>query len=119
VLMCGAVLAAAAFVGMLVGQFTRHGNSEAGSVKGSKDESPGFTSSSGPQNLKDWKNPELVLVLSGEMHGYLLPCGCSEPQYGGLERRYNFIQSLKKRGWPVVAADLGDLPQAFEDISKN
>jgi hypothetical protein len=119
VVMSGAVLAAAAFVGMLIGQFTRHGTSEAGSVKGSKDDNPDFTSPQGPQNLKDWKNPELVLVLSGEMHGYLLPCGCSDPQYGGLERRYNFIQSLKKRGWPVVAVDLGDLPQTSEDISKN
>jgi hypothetical protein len=41
----------------------------------------------------------------------LQPCGCSSPQYGGFERRFNFLQGLKDRGWPVVAVDLGDLPQ--------
>jgi hypothetical protein len=59
-----------------------------------------------------WPKPEFVLVLTGQQHGYLLPCGCSSPQYGGLERRYNFVKSLREeRGWPVVAYDLGDVPQ--------
>ena len=31
----------------------------------------------------------VALLLSGESHGYLQPCGCSEPQKGGLARRYN------------------------------
>ncbi len=58
-----------------------------------------------------WGKPELVLLLSAQQHGYLLPCGCSHPQRGGLERRYNFLQTLKQRGWPVVAVDLGDIAQ--------
>ncbi len=117
VVMSVAVLTAAAFVGMLVGQFTRLGTSNADTLRSSKDAEPDFHSHSGPENLKNWKDPELVLVLSGEMHGYLLPCGCGDPQYGGLERRYNFIENLRKdRKWPVVAVDLGDLPQAMEDI---
>jgi len=58
-----------------------------------------------------WPTPDFVLVLSAQQHGYLLPCGCSSPQFGGLERRYNLIESLKGRGWPVVAYDLGDIPQ--------
>jgi hypothetical protein len=58
------------------------------------------------------RKPDLVLALTGEMFGYLQPCGCSSPQYGGLERRYNFLQTLvKDRGWPVVALDLGDVAQ--------
>jgi hypothetical protein len=61
--------------------------------------------------FKGWNNPDVVIVLSGEQHGYVQPCGCSSPQYGGLTRRYNFIQHLRQRGWPVVAADLGDVPQ--------
>jgi hypothetical protein len=52
------------------------------------------------------------VLLSGEQHGYLLPCGCSHPQYGGLERRYNLLQLMRQRGWPVAALDLGDVPQA-------
>ena len=64
------------------------------------------------QNLPKNKQPDLVLVLSGETFSYLQPCGCSSPQHGGLARRYNFIQSLVKgRNWPVVALDLGDVAQ--------
>lgn len=53
--------------------------------------------------------PDAVILLSGETFGYLQPCGCSRPQKGGLERRANLIAGLKAKGWPVVAADLGDL----------
>lgn len=59
-----------------------------------------------PQDRK----PDLVLVLSGQTHGYLQKCGCSNPQKGGLERRYNFIESLKAKGWEVVGLDVGDVP---------
>jgi hypothetical protein len=64
--------------------------------------------------FQGWEDPkpDVVLVLSGEMHGYLQPCGCSSPQLGGLTRRYNLVQMLRQRGWAVVAADLGDIPQA-------
>jgi hypothetical protein len=56
-----------------------------------------------------WTKPDVALVITGEMHGYLQPCGCSEPQYGGLVRRYNFISMLRAKDWPVVAVDLGDI----------
>jgi hypothetical protein len=61
--------------------------------------------------FRGWEKPELALVLSGEQHGYLLPCGCSRPQVGGLERRYNFLSLLRQKGWPTEAVDLGDVPQ--------
>src|SRR6266478_54825 len=67
-----------------------------------------------PRLFHDWPNrkPIFVLLLSGQQYGYLQPCGCSPIQYGGLERRFNLIQQLKKdRGWPIVAVDLGDIPQ--------
>ena len=44
---------------------------------------------------KDQK-PDFVLVITAEMNGYLQKCGCSDPQKGGLERRWNLIQWLKK-----------------------
>lgn len=49
----------------------------------------------------DWpkENPDLVIVVSAQTFGYLSPCGCSRPQFGGLERRYNLIAGLKKKGW--------------------
>jgi hypothetical protein len=59
--------------------------------------------------FRGWNKPALAIVLTGQMHGYLKPCGCSEIQYGGLARRYEFLQSLKDKGWPLVALDLGDL----------
>jgi hypothetical protein len=76
------------------------------------EEKPAGTALSIPPRLfKDWNKPDLVLLLSAQQHGYMLPCGCSYPQIGGLERRYNFLQLLKARGWPVVPIDLGDVPQ--------
>jgi hypothetical protein len=71
------------------------------------------TAASGPGALlyRGWPKPDVALVLSGQEHGYLQPCGCSEPQKGGLARRFNLIRSLKDRGWPVVAGDLGDVAQ--------
>lgn len=65
----------------------------------------------GVVRFQGWERPELALVLTAQQHGYILPCGCSRPQVGGLERRYNFIESLKGRGWPVLPLDLGDIAQ--------
>lgn len=53
--------------------------------------------------------PAVVLVLSGQMYGYLQPCGCSRPQLGGLERRSQFIAWLRQKEWPVLGVDAGDL----------
>jgi len=55
------------------------------------------------------QKPDLVIVVSGQMYGYLSPCGCSRPQLGGLERRYNLIQELKAKGWEVIGVDVGEL----------
>jgi hypothetical protein len=69
----------------------------------------------GPRLFYGWpreRQPDLLVLLSGQTHGYMQPCGCSPIQHGGLERRYNFVQYLtRERGWPVVAVDLGDVPQ--------
>ena len=56
-----------------------------------------------------WEKPDFVLCISGQTYGYLQPCGCSDPQYGGLARRYEFLNSLKQKGWQVVPVDLGDV----------
>jgi hypothetical protein len=55
------------------------------------------------------KTPDVALILTGEQHGYFKFCGCSDPQLGGFERRYNFMAKLKEKGWPLVAVDLGDM----------
>jgi hypothetical protein len=55
------------------------------------------------------RDPDFVVVITGETHSYLQKCGCSDPQKGGLERRYNLLDSLKSRGWELVPIDLGDV----------
>ncbi len=70
-----------------------------------------------PKSLLKWEKPDLTIILTAQQHGYLLPCGCSRPQVGGLERRYNFIQALKTNGWSLTALDLGDLSQKQGPVS--
>lgn len=62
--------------------------------------------------FRNWDKPDLAILISGQMHGYLGPCGCSRPQYGGLLRRYNFVKKLREKDWPLVAVDLGDIASA-------
>ncbi|HMO35123.1 MAG TPA: hypothetical protein PKA06_03695, partial [Gemmatales bacterium] len=52
---------------------------------------------------------DVCLMLSGQMYGYLQPCGCSRPQLGGLERREELMHRLARHGYPISAGDLGDL----------
>jgi len=40
--------------------------------------------------FQGWDKPDLVLVLTAQQHGYMLPCGCSRPQVGGWSGGYNF-----------------------------
>jgi 2',3'-cyclic-nucleotide 2'-phosphodiesterase (5'-nucleotidase family) len=53
--------------------------------------------------------PDLVFVITGQTYGYLKPCGCSQFQFGGLERRANFMNQMRDKGWRVVGLDLGDI----------
>jgi hypothetical protein len=59
--------------------------------------------------FRDWSKPDAALVISGQMVGYLEPCGCSEDQKGGLGRRHELVEGLKGMGWPVAGVDLGTL----------
>jgi hypothetical protein len=63
----------------------------------------------------DWPKPRAVLVVTGELDGYIEPCGCTgkENQKGGLSRRQNFLRALEEVGWPVVAVDLGGQVKRF------
>jgi len=57
--------------------------------------------------LEDWETPEVALLLTGEQHGYLEPCGCSETQSGGVARRHDLLKQMNDRGWDVSGLDLG------------
>lgn len=59
--------------------------------------------------LEGWEQPEFALLLSGQEHGYLEPCGCSEFQSGGLARRYDLLKKMEEKGWTVAGLDVGGL----------
>ena len=48
----------------------------------------------------------LTLVISGDTAGWIVPCGCTSNQSGGLARRGSFVQSSRSHG-AVLAADVG------------
>lgn len=62
-----------------------------------------------PANLTKMGKPDLAIVLTGQTFGYLGPCGCSKPMYGGLVRRYNVVRAMEKAGWKVAGIDLGEI----------
>lgn len=58
--------------------------------------------------FEGWPEPAAVFVLTGEQHGYLEPCGCTEMQLGGLRRRADLFRQLREeRGWAVTGLDIG------------
>jgi Cytochrome c554 and c-prime len=59
---------------------------------------------------EDWKDPQVVFVLTGQQHGYLEPCGCTglDRQKGGIIRRDTLIAQLRERGWEVLPLDVGN-----------
>jgi hypothetical protein len=63
----------------------------------------------------DWPAPRAVIVVTGELDGYIEPCGCTgkENQKGGLSRRRNFLTALEQAGWPLVPVDLGGQVRRF------
>lgn len=58
--------------------------------------------------LDGWPPPAVAILLSGEMEGYIEPCGCTERQSGGLSRRADLVRQIRERGWPLTAFDLGN-----------
>lgn len=62
-----------------------------------------------------WPNPRAVLVVTGELNGYIEPCGCTgkENQKGGLSRRQNLLRAITDAGWPLLSVDLGNQVHRF------
>ena len=58
----------------------------------------------------DWPEPQAVIFVSGQQHGYIEPCGCTglENQKGGLIRRDTLLNQLRDRGWNLVPVDVGN-----------
>ncbi len=61
--------------------------------------------------LVDWPTPKAALLLTGDLAGYIEPCGCAglENQKGGMSRRHALLKQLREKGWPVIPLDDGGL----------
>jgi len=68
-----------------------------------------------PKVAVDWPKPKVAIAFTGMEQGYIEPCGCAglDRMTGGMSRRYAFFQDLRKKGWPLVAFDVGDLASGF------
>ncbi len=69
----------------------------------------------GPEDHLKWPAPQLAIVLTGNQHGYIEPCGCTglENQKGGLARRMTFMRQLSDMGWEVLPIDAGNQVRRF------
>jgi hypothetical protein len=69
----------------------------------------------GPVDFRTWPEPNLALVITGQQHGYLEPCGCTglDRQKGGVARRFTFMQQLRDQGWKLMPIDAGNQVRRF------
>src|SRR4051794_32985637 len=70
----------------------------------------GFTMAggSGDSPVSSSDTPAVLLIHTGEQRGHLEPCGCTQPQIGGLPRRAAYLASLPADS-PRVVVDNGDM----------
>ena len=65
-----------------------------------------------------WEKPAVTFAMTGQMHGYMEPCGCADPQYGGISRRADLLRQLREKGWSVVPLELGGTLKRSREQSK-
>ena len=63
------------------------------------------------------KDQSVTLVVSGDTAGWIVPCGCTSNQSGGLLRRGTFVAGRREQG-PVVIADAGGAPGGVSDYQR-
>ena len=70
--------------------------------------------------IKDWEKPDIALFVTGRLHGYIEPCGCTglDKQKGGLLRRRTCQKILQNRGWDLVNIDAGNQIRRVSQQSK-
>ena len=64
----------------------------------------------GPEDYTTWPKPDVTIVVTGQQHGYIEPCGCTglDRQKGGVARRYTFLEDLRQQGWDLLPIDGGN-----------
>ena len=55
------------------------------------------------------KPPSVVILYTGNTQSHLEPCGCYQEQSGGLPRRAYVVNQIRKRGFPTLLVDAGNI----------
>ena len=60
--------------------------------------------------------PSVVILYTGGTWSHLEPCGCYQEQSGGLPRRAYVVEQFRKRGFPTLLLDAGNIFDGKEAI---
>ena len=65
--------------------------------------------------FEGWDTPQLALIFTGGLDGYVEPCGCAgiAQMKGGLSRRSTFFKELRAKNWSYIAIDNGGFVKGF------
>ena len=69
------------------------------------------TSNAAGELVEGWEKPDLTLFVTGRLHGYIEPCGCTglTNQKGGLLRRHSCQKLLVAKGFDPISIDTGNM----------
>ena len=60
--------------------------------------------------------PSVVILYTGGTRSHLEPCGCYQEQSGGLPRRAYIVDEIRKRGFPTLLVDAGNIFDGAAEI---
>ena len=66
--------------------------------------------------LENGEPPSVVVLYTGGTLSHLEPCGCYQEQSGGLPRRAYVVDQIRKRGFPTLLVDAGNIFDGKEEI---
>lgn len=66
--------------------------------------------------LQSGEPPSVVILYTGGTKSHLEPCGCYQEQSGGLPRRAYVAEQIRKRGFPTLLVDAGNIFDGEEEI---
>ena len=59
--------------------------------------------------LESGAPPSVVILYTGDTQSHLEPCGCYQEQSGGLPRRAYVVDEIRRRGFPTLLVDAGNI----------
>ena len=59
--------------------------------------------------LESGAPPAVIILYTGGTKSHLEPCGCYHEQSGGLPRRAYVVDKIRKRGFPTLLVDAGNI----------